>query len=134
MAAINTPYSIASVLVFVQKLMQLNLQPRPLKPRQLDDVSKIREIPVELKEWLDELNVTDVRREFGRIATSVVRVDYCKETTEKIREANISKVLNYLKKIGMVQYLPLTYNDVLNEESDVIWQLLQDVYALKFSQ
>jgi len=43
-------------------------------------------------------------------------------------------VLNYLKKIGMVQYLPITCEDVLNEEDDVVWQLLQDIYALKFSQ
>lgn len=64
----------------------------------------------------------------------MLRVDYCKETTDKIRQLNITKVLNYLKKIGMVQYLPVTFKDVLNEDSDVVWQLMQDIYALKFSQ
>lgn len=60
------------------------------------------------------MQITDARNEFTKIATSVIKVDVCRETTPKIQENNISKILNYLKKIGMTQYLSTTYEDLMN--------------------
>lgn len=42
LTAINPPFSKGSILMFLQKLMQLDLQPRLSRKHQLEDVSKIR--------------------------------------------------------------------------------------------
>jgi hypothetical protein len=84
LTSINPPFSLTDILLFLHKLKLLNLQPRTInsKSRNIEEVSKIREISIDLKEWLDELGIIDVRREFSKIATSVIKVDVCKETTE----------------------------------------------------
>lgn len=69
----------------------------------------------EVRKWLDELGVTDVRRDFTRIATNVLKVDVCRETTDRIQMINLSKILENLRRIGISRCLPVTPQDILDE-------------------